>query len=283
MADYTKPVMRVVIESEKEKPQDEFLTKKKNGWQEFAEGFKSTLKDNFKMEGRNFGETAANKIVEGFEKGGKYLRKVFKDAWAELGNMIDASLLSNADTRETALTYGLSAAEGYGFNQAKSLMGLRSEEDLMWMTDSQREKFFEMMEKYTDKYNELYDSGMWEEMLDFKYEWAEFKQDFLMQIIGLIMDNKDLIINTMEGLLNFTNFAMEALGWIVNHFGGGASSESDRARAVADILNYDNRSNITTVNMDNTYNNVSKADQEWLANVGEMTYDQIQQALKVHY
>ena len=282
MAETTQPI-NVFIKSEKTKEPQEI--KQLNKAQELFEGFSEQMAKKFKIDFKDIGAGLADKIYGAFTKGAQYLYNRLQDAWEELGNMVDYSLLSNEHTRDLTFSYGFSAAQAYGFDKAKELMGIRNDEDLYYMNQQQTEKFQEMMMKYAEKYTEMYDSGMWEKYLDFQYEWAEFKQGFLMDFIGLIMDNKDLIINTMEGILWFTEGAMNALNWLVSRFGGNKSTvpnETTLDAMAADILNYDNRSNSTTINMDNTYNHISQADQSWLSSVGQMTYEQIEKYLRVN-
>lgn len=283
MDEYGK-TLSVVIKSEKARDEKEDV-KQLNKFQEFFEGINSSLDRKLRKSAKESGEVFGESVYNAVKQAGEFLVDSFKEAWDELNNMVDYSLMSNANTRTLAFTYGLNSSQAYGFTKAQDIMGIRSEEDMYYMDDQQRQKFQEVMTKYAEKYSELYDSGMWEEMLDFRYEWGEFKQDFQMELIGLIMDHKDLIISVMEGSLGFMSTVMDLLGWLVDFFGGGSDipTESDLSRAASDILNYDYHTNTTNIRMDNTYNNVSKADQSWLANVGEMTYEQIKQALKVTY
>lgn len=280
MAETTQPI-NVFIKSEK--PKEELPEKQLNKAKELFSGFSETISKKFKVDFKKIGEDFADLLSDSFKKAGEYIVDKFKEAWDELGEMIDRSLLSNSETRDLTFSYGFSAAQGYGFTKAKDIMGLSSDEDLYFMNSQQTAKFQEIMTKYAEKYTEMYDSGMWEKYLDFQYEWAEFKQDFLMEFVGLIMDNKDLIINTMEGILWFVGAVMDALNWLVSHFGGNSiSSESQMASSVADILNYDNRSTNTVINLDNTYNHISQADQTMLSQAGQMTYEQIEKYLRVN-
>lgn len=210
------------------------------------------------------------------------LKSTFKEAWKELDNMLDYSRLSNAKTRELAFTYGFSGSEAYGFEKAKSIMGIESDEDLMYLTGNQSSKFQELMSKYTEKYSELYDSGFFDSYEDFQYEMEDLKQELMMEVVEFFIENKDTIKTGFKAALEFFKITMKALEWIVDLLGGDTGmSDSERAAITSDIINQSSVSNSSSKNVtqNNTYNNVGSEDREWLANAGQMTYEQIIQAL----
>lgn len=258
------------------------VEKQLSALQEIKVGFKDTLSSKFKFDGKTFGSNVANKLTSVVDKSLDKLKNVLSDAWEELGNMVGYSTLSNARTRDLAFTYGFSGSQAYGYDKAMNIMGFESIEDLMFANESQREKFQEMMTKYTDKYQQLYDSGFFEQYLDFQYEMEDFKQEILTEVVQFFMDNKDTIMTGMRSMISLTEFTIEALGWLVKFFGGNsqAMSSSQRAANTTDIINNYGASNKSTnVTIDNTFNNVAKEDQSWLSNAGQMTYQQVIQAL----
>lgn len=190
----------------------------------------------------------ATRLLEGFAN-------LIKGAWEELGVMVQSSLLTNANTRENAFSYGFSPAESYAFDKAKSILDIQSEEDLMYMNDFQKDKFREIMSKYADKYNKLYDSGFFEKYLEFQIEMEEFKLDMQIEIIEFFMQNKDTIKQFMEISMKAMEFIVEALGWLMGHFSSeDATSDRTRSANINEIINgYTNTNNSTTIKQ--TFNN----------------------------
>lgn len=244
------------------------------------------------------------------------LKGLFVDAWDELSTILDYSRLSNQNTRELAFTYGFTSAEAYGFSQAQSMLGIQSEEDMWFMTEQEWNQFSRLQEKYTTQYQELYDSGFFDTLLDYQIEMEEFKQDLKLSVVQFFMDNKDTIMTILKGLMEAAEIIVQVLGWIFNTLdtsetsqderlreadkiisgytleGGAGSfvaqdwSNSDQAQIAeqASIVNNNQQANNTTnanktVSVNNTFNNVSRDNQEWLQNAGERTYKQVIDAL----
>ena len=175
------------------------------------------------------------KMFYGFLDG---LKKTFKEAWGELDSILDYSRLSNAKTRELAFTYGFSGNQAYGFEKAKSIMGMQSDEDLMYMTSDQANKFQELMSKYSERYTQLYDSGFFDTLEDFQYEMEDLKQELMLEVVEFFVENRDTIKTGFKAAIKFFEITIKALDWIVDLLGGKSSrSASDRAAATADIIN----------------------------------------------
>lgn len=157
------------------------------------------------------------------------LKNIFTDAWAEMKSMMSAGLLTNAATRENVFGYGMSASESYGFEQAKSMLGISSEEDLWYMNEQQSQKFQEIMSRYAQKYEELSDRGFFDKLLDFQIESQEFQLDMKMEVIEFFMDNKDTIMRSFEIMM----WGMETIVNLLDGIFGLLSpddSTSDEAR-----------------------------------------------------
>lgn len=180
---------------------------------------------------------------------------LFKEAWAELDTMLQSSLLSNVNTRENAFSYGFSASESYGFDKAKQMLGIQSEEDLMYMNATQKLKFEEVMTKYSEKYDALYDSGFFDKYLEFQIEMEEFKLDMQMEIIEFFMENKGTIKKFMELSMKAMEFIVEALGWLMDFFGGAEQTTGeDKLSNINDIIG-SYTSNSTNINQNFNNNN----------------------------
>lgn len=273
----------------KPKVDDEAAKKAEEKMVSFSDAFKKQFNnvlggDNGKSFGEAFGQYFGSKLTRAINSAWDNLKNILSDAWSELGDILNYSLLSNSKTRDLAFTYGFSGSQAYGFETAKELMGIENDEDLMYMNKDQWNQFSELFSKYTDKYSELYDSGFFEEYRQFQVEMQEFKQDFQMQFMKLIMDNKDTIITGMKAIISLADTVLSILSWLMDTFGDSSTTSSERLSATNDIINSygGNISNTSTVNasVNQTFNNVSKEDQSWLANVGSMTYEQLCQMLK---
>lgn len=184
------------------------------------------------------------------------LTGLFKNALNELDNMVKSSFLTNDVYRTNAFSYGMTAAESYGFEQAKSMLGV-NEENIWYMNDYQREKFRDVMTKYAERYQKLYDSGFFEKYLDFQIEMQEFKLDLQMSIIEFFMNNKDTIMEFMDILMDGMEFIVDAVDWLVDHFGGNnRTSDEEKLDNIESILSTyitNNNVNVQTTN-NNTFN-----------------------------
>lgn len=212
----------------------------------------------------------------------KQLTKVFTDAWQEAQELVDYGQLSSSATRELRLGYGFSGAQAYGYEQALSLVGLSSMEDLWYANPQEREQFYNAFEKYTEKYNKLADSGFFEELQEVQYEWKEIQDDFQLEIIQFFADNKDLIVNTMKFGLKVGEVLIQTLGKLVDALNTSGRSDSTRSSAISDVIrNYStNKNSQVSVKVDNTFNGIGTKDQSMLTNAGQMVWGQIIKALE---
>ena len=241
-------------------------------------------KEQEKKKGKSFGEGFKEVATKVFTAAWKGLQDTLSKAWKELDNIVGYSTLSNAQTRELAFTYGFTGSQAYGYQTALETMGFSDMEDLMYAESWQKELFGDYFKKYTEKYNELYDSGFFQEYLKFQYEMQDFKQEMMTEVVKFFVDNKDTIKSGMLAIMKLAEFTISALGWLVNFLGGNKrelSYENNLGLASDIINNYSGGSSSSlSVKIDNTFNNVAKEDQTWLANAGQMTYGQVIEAIK---
>lgn len=141
------------------------------------------------------------------------LKEILFDALDEFNNIVDSSYLTNATTRQNLFTYGLNASQSYGFEKAKSMLGV-DEESMIYMNDFQRSKFIDIMQKYTEKYNELYDKGFFDKYLEAQIAIEEFQLDFKLELVQFFANNKDTIMLVLDGLIEFMEFVTNALSVI---------------------------------------------------------------------
>lgn len=210
------------------------------------------------------------------------LGSLLASGFDELENILNFSQLSNANTRDLMMRYGFSNSEAYGYTKAMNALGFESEEDLMHADQQELELFRKSFEKYSGKYNELYNSGMFDSMQEFNTQMEEFKEDVKLEVVDFFMNNQDTIRAAMKGIISLAEFAITALGKIVQWLNPDArTSDSQKAANTASIIsNYSNINSGTNVSIDNTFNNVAKSDQTWLAHAGQLTYEQIIRALQ---
>lgn len=210
------------------------------------------------------------------------LGSLLASGFDELENILNFSQLSNANTRDLMMRYGFSNSEAYGYTKAMNTLGFESEEDLMYADQHELELFRKSFEKYSGKYNELYNSGMFDSMQEFNTQMEEFKEDVKLEVVDFFMNNQDTIRAAMKGIISLAEFAITALGKIVQWLNPDArTSDSQKAANTASIIsNYSNINSGTNVSIDNTFNNVAKSDQTWLAHAGQLTYEQIIRALQ---
>lgn len=207
------------------------------------------------------------------------IKNVFSSAISEMNEMLSYSKLSSSRTRDLAFSYGLSSSQAYGFDTALSMLGL-SEEDLMYMNPQEQKQFQEAMTKYSNKYTELLESGYFEKMQEYQFEMQDFKLEVQQELIGFFIDNKDTIMTAMKWTISASEFIIGGLSSIIDFLGIDSSrTSSDRIASTQDIIGSYSTSKSTNISIDNTFNNVSKSDQTWLANAGQMTYEQIIRAI----
>lgn len=210
------------------------------------------------------------------------LGSLLASGFDELENILNFSQLSDANTRDLMMRYGFSNSEAYGYTKAMNTLGFKSEEDLMYADQQELGLFRKSFEKYSGKYNELYNSGMFDSMQEFNTQMEEFKEDVKLEVVDFFMNNQDTIRAAMKGIISLAEFAITALGKIVQWLNPDArTSDSQKAANTASIIsNYSNINSGTNVSIDNTFNNVAKSDQTWLAHAGQLTYEQIIKALQ---
>ena len=186
------------------------------------------------------------------------LNDVLKSSIKEFEKVVDSSFLTNDTTRKNAFTYGMSAGQSYGFEQAKSMLGITSDESLMYMNQTQTQQFQRVMTKYTEKYNQLYDQGFFEKELEFQIARKEFELDVKLAISQILVDNKDLIIDALNGIITM-------VGWVSKISEGLHGS---KVASVGDIVNNSNYSR--NISVDNTFNIQGEVSNESINKVGQL-------------
>jgi len=210
------------------------------------------------------------------------LANVIGSALDEMGNVLKANRLSNADTRELAFRYGFNAAEVYAWQKASDALGFRSEEDMLYATDSQRQLFTKTFTTFAEKYTALYDSGTFDTLEEFEVEMKAMKEEFTLDVAAWFVENKDTLKALMTAVLDLTKVILGWLGGMIKHSQGDFSTRRHMSSVQFDYERgsslVNNNSNVN-VRIDNSFTNVQKEDQSWLANAGQLTYQQVIRAL----
>ena len=249
-------------------------------WDKTGKKFKDSLKDTlfdkdgdpWEKAGEKFGGYLQS-IGSAFLKG---VEKLIGDALEEMDNMLNYSLLTDSSVRDLKFSYGFSDAQAYGFDKALGALGI-SEEDLMYMNPQQSQMFRDAFTKYTEKYSQLSDSGFFEKMLEYNVEMNEFKEDLKLQVVEFFMNNKETIKTALNVGMKFMDIGIKAFGWIIKYFSGGTEGIG-QADVSGVLTNYSTKN--TSVSVNNTFNGIQQKDRPWLQNAGQMTYEQMIQALE---
>ena len=196
----------------------------------------------------------------------------FSNALKETNNILAFSKLSNATTRDYALSYGFSSSEAYGYNQAMNMLGFTSEEDLYYANTQELKQFREAFDKYSEQYTKLYDSGFFTDLQEYQVEMKELKQDLILELVQFFVDNKDIIKTVMSAILTIAKTVLNLLSFLVGSNSNVAST--------SDILNnYSQIQRNKNVTLNNTFNGIGKQDEAFAQNVGAMSYEQVIRAL----
>lgn len=227
-----------------------------------AESFSSSLESNGLLK---------NIITKSLDE----FSNIVRSSMNELDRMLDFSRLSKSETRKLAYGYGFSKSQAYGYDTAMKMLDFESEEDLFNATNEEMRLFRESFEKYSNYYTELYDSGFFNTLREYKFEMEDFKREMQMEVITFFMDNKDVIKKGMIALMKISEGIAKIFAKLVDWFGNRTQPSS-----VSDVVNqYRTTSNSTRVNISNQFTNTPKEDETWLANAGELTYEQVVRAL----
>ena len=204
------------------------------------------------------------------------ITQAFSNAIDDIRDMLEYSQLSSSRTRELAFGYGFSSSEAFGYEKALQAVGLESEEDLFYANTQELQQFREAFDKYSKQYSQLYDSGFFKEMQQYQYEMQDFKNEMSLEVVRFFMDNKEEIKSGMKALMQIAEWIVKGFSWLIDFLGGGSSPgvDSDLVSKYSTVTN-----SSTNVNVNNTFNGVSKGDETWLANAGEASYEQIIRAL----
>lgn len=131
--------------------------------------------------------------------------KLISNAFKEINNMRDYLYMTNSDIREMKLTYGLTDSEAYAMSKMDEIMEFNSLEDKLWMTNKQQDTYIKGIEKLTRVFEDtMYDNkDLADAMTEFQVDLEVLKIQLLIPFMTLITDNKDLLIDLMNSVIDF--------------------------------------------------------------------------------
>lgn len=170
------------------------------------------------------------------------------------------SLITNSAAREQQMKYGLTSSQNYAFSQAKSMLNIQSDEDLMYMNKDQRDKFLSYMQRYSAWYDEMESSGVLANIQEMQLEFQELKQEIAMEFLQWVAENKETIMTCIKGIFEFIKKVANVVIKIMEILSLGKNS-GETIADTSDTNNYNtnnNNSRSTVINVNaNTTNNAT--------------------------
>lgn len=255
----------ILAESQKNIAEDALEQFKKN------KDFSGKMFDGFIKTGSNAVKKLGSTMVSVMNAAGISFKGIFNDVLKEISSVFSKetgagtfdlvnTIFSNATARNQAMRYGLSSSQNYALTQTMSMLGMRSDEDLMYMNPTQRQKFTELMTKYSNWYDQLQSTGILQKVQESQLELSMLKQEIAYKFLNWFGDNKEAIFTAVDLILKAVQAIANIIIKILNLINIGKTNYTnpfDSAAKISDATN--SSSNITNnmyFNMNNT-NNVS--------------------------
>lgn len=182
------------------------------------------------------------------------MKDMFKDAISDgqqaIGDLLDASRMSSASTRQTMFTWGFNQEQAYGYNQAMSAMGWNSFEDYMYGTDTERNQFYSVMTDFANQYAQLEQSGFFDNLLDQQIGQYELDQEKKIADAEFYKENFEYLKTIQEVQLEWREFWMDLLKPVLQLF-HKSEVKADSAKADEVLSAYSN--NATSFDQRKTY------------------------------
>lgn len=270
----------------------------KEGFEGFKDAYNEWLKDSKNMQsfGKNAFTSIKGKIINGLSKMisniQESMKQLISDALEELSKMASYatdSAVYSSEASSMYQNYGLTGSDAYAMSKALSATGIGSIETLI--SDPLIQQNQELLENFQKQYEMAkttyeHDVEVAKEYQQFQTEMSQLKQELQNEVIDFFMGNKETIITFLHTTISVLKALLTAVAAIVNIFSDSYERSSyERQQATADILGVSSSSSSTynsstNLNINNTFNGVDKSDQSSLANVGQLTYQQVITALK---
>lgn len=126
------------------------------------------------------------------------------------------SLFTNASAREQQMKYGLSSESNYALTKTMSMLGMKNDDDLMYMNENQKQAFNDIMEKYKTWYSQLESTGAMEKIQQAQLDFKMFKEELSYKFLGWFAEHKDQIFTAIEFIMNVVFKIAEVVMNILN-------------------------------------------------------------------
>ena len=256
--------------------------KRESAFEQFGKGFKGEMPNLSQYNAEWLGAKSAELLTKTIKKVGEEIKDTLIKSYEKLNELLDYSRMTNKTTRENLFTYGMSASESYGLERAMTFVGIDDLEDVIWLQADQQKAFQEKLLQETQRYQKLYDSGYFEKMQQYQWDMQNFRDEVEYDFMNFFVNNKETIMQALQLVAGAAKTGVQLLGVLVQGLVGRQTlSDEDRAARTKEMFYAGTglKGSNVNVNIDNTFNNVAHSDQTWLANAGEMTYEQLIRAL----
>lgn len=180
---------------------------------------------------------------------------------------IGTSLFTNSSARTNQMKYGLSSSSNYAMMQTMSLLGMSSDDDLMYMNSNQREMFTALTNYYKARYNQLSRSGALQTLQKAQIDFQIFKQEMSYKFLNWFAKNQDKIMKLITSVMNVMEVTMPILikimttiANVVSRIGGvfGSSSSSylEGVSGTSINLSYTQNNNVGSVGTSQQLNDI---------------------------
>ena len=176
-----------------------------------------------------------------------------------------STLYTNPKARTQQMKYGLSNAQNYALYQTMGMLGMQTDEDLMYMNKEQQKLFSAMMQKYSSWYEKMESSGVLQNVQEMQMDIKMFKEELVMDFMNWFSENKDDIVNSIKliakfvmtiasGMAKATGWVSKGLSWMFGQDSSAISSTMSSAAYYSDstVSRNSGRVNNININMNNT-------------------------------
>lgn len=212
-------------------------------------GEKNQKQDKFAKESKEILKDIGTKLLNSIKEFFTDIVSNVKDYLDEISAYnVSGSIFGTSAARRKMLQYGTSESQTYGLTKAMSTLNLGSEEDLWYMNSNQREKFAQLIGRYTSKYEELANKDFFKSYEEFKLEFTLLKEDLTYDLLQVVIDNKDTIKTFLE-------LGVKAMSGAINFFGKiGSIGSVPTTESILNTYNQKSISNSNSYSFVNTFN-----------------------------
>lgn len=212
---------------------------------------------------------AKDTFFKAFDVMGLDLKNLFSDVISNVKNELSSSgiasystgttLFTNSTARNNQMKYGLSSSSNYAMMQTMGILGMSSDEDLMYMNSNQRQLFSTMMNYYKTRYNQLMNSGALIKLQKAQIDFKIFKQELAYKFLNWFAEHKDQIMKCITNIfkiiealapvvLKIVGWLASIASWLGGLFGSKSSTYLESTTGSSINLNYTQNNTISGTN-----------------------------------